>query len=219
MARAVNRHLVRVEHSQPRNGHSHIASSSQNRPNKRRKTKQSNKRRKKKQSNKRRKRKQPNKNKSGQKRKEPTKRLKFGMDSKRIPKISPAEEAVIKGRKKAATKKKRKAAAAQTKAEKEEKKRLKKQNEELNKFAKRHGGLLMQRGPFRRIVRDVAKKVNNGRQLRFKENALEALHWASECYLIHYFNDCSLLYVSLCISNVKISDILFVSIELNTQTE
>jgi histone H3 len=60
---------------------------------------------------------------------------------------------------------------------------------EIKKYQK-GTDLLMRKGPFQRLVREITDEMHQG--LRFQSNALLALQEASEAYMITLFEDCNL---------------------------
>jgi len=51
-------------------------------------------------------------------------------------------------------------------------------------------GLLIRKAPFQRLVREIAQNFKT--DLRFQSHAIMALQEASECYLVHLFEDTNL---------------------------
>jgi histone H3 len=60
---------------------------------------------------------------------------------------------------------------------------------EIKKYQK-GTDLLMRKGPFQRLVREITEEMHQG--LRFQSNALLALQEASEAYMVTLFEDCNL---------------------------
>ncbi len=61
--------------------------------------------------------------------------------------------------------------------------------QEIKKYQK-GTDLLMRKGPFQRLVREITDEMHPG--LRFQSNALLALQEASEAYMVMLFEDCNL---------------------------
>lgn len=61
---------------------------------------------------------------------------------------------------------------------------------EIRKYQK-SVDFLIQRGPFQRLVREIAQAFNG--EMRFTSNALGALQEASEAYLVGLFEDTNLM--------------------------
>ncbi len=96
-------------------------------------------------------------------------------------------------RKKLATQKARKSAAQQHQARK--KFRFRPGTVALREIRRyqKSTDLLIRRAPFARLVRDIAQDLKTG--LRWTKNAIEALHHASEAYLVGLLEDTNLLAV------------------------
>ena len=60
---------------------------------------------------------------------------------------------------------------------------------EIRKYQK-STGLLIRKWPFQRLVREIAQNFKT--DLRFQSHAIMALQEASECYLVHLFEDTNL---------------------------
>jgi len=60
---------------------------------------------------------------------------------------------------------------------------------EIRKYQK-STGLLIRKSPFQRLVREIAQNFKT--DLRFQSHAIMALQEASECYLVHLFEDTNL---------------------------
>lgn len=61
---------------------------------------------------------------------------------------------------------------------------------EIRKF-QRSTDLLIQKGPFQRLVREIAQNFKN--DVRFQSTAILALQEAAESYLVHLFEDVNLI--------------------------